>query len=66
MTDRHVFAVEVDNELHLFEQALYAERLTYDERAQFPRVLGRVRIHDAESARLMLAQRRAARAAAAT
>ena len=66
MTDRRVWAVEVDDELFLFEQGLYAERMAYDNRDRGPRVLGSVKILDADAARLMLAQRRATARAAAT
>jgi hypothetical protein len=65
VTDRRAFAVEVDDELYLFDQGLYAERLAYDNRDRPVRVLGSVKILDAVAARELLRQRRAASAEAA-
>ena len=53
---RWVCALVVDDELPLFERALYAERFAYASRGRGPRTLGAVQLHDDESARQLLAR----------
>lgn len=53
---RRVFAIELDDELYLFERALHAERFAYATRTRGPRTLGTVRVLDDVAAQQLLAQ----------
>ena len=53
---RWVFALVVDDELHLFARARYAERFASAARGRGPRTLGAGQRHDDGSARQLLAR----------